>query len=321
VAAYLFPALDRLIIRVEMTDPRELSDEISDARRRFDDACERLRPDLHRFCTRMVGNPWDGEDVVHEALVAAFYRFAELRDPGALRSWLFRIAHNKCIDALRARRRFEPLDVLDANADDATTDRRALGDDLDDHARAARTLSNIVIGLPPRERACVVLKDVLECSLEETAEITGSSVGAVKAALHRGRTKLEDAPAAPPTAIEPAQRALVERYVTAFNRRDWAGVRALLSTDARLELVDRDVVPFAKSSYFTNHDQLRLPWTLELAVVDGIEAIVQFRERDGRWIAHSVVRLELAAGAVTTVRDYLHVDYLLRDSEVTRRPT
>src|SRR3954447_21091322 len=77
-----------------------LPDDVAAARKRFEEACTPLRADLHRFCTRMTGDPCDGEDVLQDALAAAFYRFPELRDGAAFRSWMFRIAHNRCIDFL-----------------------------------------------------------------------------------------------------------------------------------------------------------------------------------------------------------------------------
>lgn len=291
-----------------MTDP--ISQEITDARRRFDEACERLRPDLHRFCTRMAGNPCDGEDIVHDTLVLAFYRLAELRDPAALRSWLFRIAHNKCIDLLRTRR----LDALD---DDTPDQEHPMDERLDRKQRTERVLANIVTELPPRERACVVLRDVLDLSLEDTAEITGSTTGAVKAALHRGRDKLERAEHAPPRrrSLPARHRDLIERYVAAFNRRDWDAVRSLLSDEARLEVVHRSEGPFG-DTYFTNYGRLAWPWKLALAHVDGVESVVHFRHVDGAWLPHAIIQLAIDDDKIALVRDYVHIDYLLHDSIV-----
>ena len=293
-----------------MTDP--IRQEITDARQRFDEACARLRPDLHRFCTRMTGDPCDGEDIVHDTLVLAFYRLAELRDPAALRSWLFRIAHNKCIDRLRARRR---LDVL---PDDTPDQEHPMDERLDRKQRTERVLANIVTELPPRERACVVLRDVLDHSLEDTAEIVGATVGAVKAALHRGRDKLERAAHAPPRprrALPARHRDLIQRYLAAFNRRDWDAVRSLLSADARLEVVHRSEGPFG-NTYFTNYGGLAWPWKLALARVDGTESVVHFRQVDGTWRPHAIIQLAIDDDQITLVRDYVHIDYLLDSSVV-----
>lgn len=183
--------------------------------------------------------------------------------------------------------------------------------------RAEKALTHIVTTLPPRERACVVLKDILDWSLEETAEIVGSNVGAVKAALHRGRTKLEGAERLQAAAsLAPHDRALVERYLEAFNHRDWDAVRGLLTEDARLEIVDRGEGLLADAGYFVNHAKLGWNWKLGIAHVDGLEAIVRFREVDGAWLPHSIVQLEIADGRVARVRDYIHVEYILQHSVV-----
>jgi RNA polymerase sigma-70 factor (ECF subfamily) len=258
----------------------------------------------------MTGSACDGEDVVQETLMRGFYRFSELREGTSLRSWLFRIAHNRCVDFLRRRGRF-------VAEEDVATD-TALDDELDRKQRADRALANAVTELPPKERACLILKDVLDCSLEETAEITESNVGAVKAALHRGREKLERAELAPQKmrALPPEQRAVIERYLTAFNARDWDGVRALLTADARLELVAPFEGLFRNTTYLTNYGRLPTNWKLALAVVDGVESVVHFREIDGRWRPRSVIQFGIAGDKVALVRDYVHAEYMLQHSDV-----
>jgi RNA polymerase sigma-70 factor (ECF subfamily) len=110
--------------------------------------------------------------------------------------------------------------------------------------------------------------------------------------------------------------ALVERYLAAFNRRDWDAVLALLSDDARLEVVHRSEGPLRDSSYFTNYGHLAWPWKLALAHVDGIESVVHFRHIDGAWAPHTVVQLSFDGAQIAVVRDYIHVDYLLRNSTI-----
>lgn len=274
-------------------------------RPQFDELCQRLRPELHRFCTRMLGNPWDGEDVLQDALVLGYYRASELRDASALRAWLFRIAHNKCIDALRVRKQLEPLD------DEFHSEDPTMVDKLSEQERTSRAMTAIVTKLPPRERACVLLGDVLGMTLDETAEITDSTVGSVKAALHRGRSKLERSLDAPRAHLGGSDRTLVERYLAAFNARDWNAVIALLGSDARLEVVDRSEGPLRDACYFINYSRLPCTWRLAVARVDGVEAIVQFRQIDGAWRPHTIVRLDIVDGAITRIRDYNHVDYML----------
>jgi RNA polymerase sigma-70 factor (ECF subfamily) len=283
------------------------------ARQAFEHESERLRPDLHRFCTRMTGSVSDGEDMVQDALTHAFYRLPELREGTSLRAWLFRIAHNRCIDLLRRRKALVPLDeemATDADADS----------DLEQKQLARSTLSAIFSELPPKERASVVLKDVLGYSLEETAEITSSNVGAVKAALHRARQKLErSATLGRPKAFAPNDQRLIETYLERFNQRDWEGVRALLSEDARLEVMSRTEGPF-HSAYFQNYSKLSWEWRLGLADVEGTTMLVHFRRTDGEWRPHSVIVIGVEDGRVSLIRDYVHIDYLLSGAQVEGAP-
>jgi RNA polymerase sigma-70 factor (ECF subfamily) len=282
---------------------------VLEARQRFDQESDRLRVDLHRFCTRMTGSVSDGEDMVQDALVHAFYHLPELREDASLRAWLFRIAHNRCIDHLRRRKSFVPLDD-EAPAVEATAP------SLEDQQLAQSTLAAIFTQLPPKERASVVLKDVLGYSLEETAEITSSNVGAVKAAIHRARHKLTRAARAehaPPISDE--HRQLIASYLERFNQRDWPGVRALLSDDARLEVVQRTEGPMT-GSYFQNYASLSWEWRLAWAEVEGAPMVVHFRKLGDAWQPHSVIVFEVDAGQITLVRDYVHIDYLLGGAQL-----
>jgi RNA polymerase sigma-70 factor, ECF subfamily len=147
-----------------------------------------LRPSLHRYCARMTGSVADGEDVVQEALFDAYRRLATFDDARPLRPWLFRIAHHRCVDLLRRRGVREGAEAaaeLPDTVDPEDPPGPALG----------RAVEHLVLALPPKERACVLLKDVLDLSLEEVAELVDSTVGGVKAALHRGRAKLAALPA------------------------------------------------------------------------------------------------------------------------------
>src|SRR5437870_11311867 len=95
-----------------MTAHDSLLSYLQDARRRFLDLIDEVRPDLHRYCARMTGSITDGEDVVQDTLARAYYELAELKEMPALRPWLFRIAHNRAIDYMSSykRRMSEQLD-------------------------------------------------------------------------------------------------------------------------------------------------------------------------------------------------------------------
>lgn len=178
-----------------------------------------LRPSLHRYCARMTGSVADGEYVVQDALFDAYRRLESFDGARPLKPWLFRIAHNRCIDFLRRRGVREDAES-EADAPDVVWPDDPPGPAL------GRAVEHLVLTLPPVERACVLLKDVLDYSLEEIAELVGSTVGGVKAALHRGRAKLAASPMPRPRggdAATPDVAALLLQYVERFNRRDWDG--------------------------------------------------------------------------------------------------
>ncbi len=153
----------------------------------FLETVTQLRPRLHRYCSRMTGSVLDGEDVVQDALFEAYRKLDQYDDSRPLAPWLFRIAHNRCIDFLRRRGVRVEAETAAMSPDfvmPATPPVLGVG----------RAVEQLVMSLPPRERACVLLKDVFDYTLEEIAELVSSTVGAVKAALNRGRSKLATAP-------------------------------------------------------------------------------------------------------------------------------
>src|SRR5215475_6776399 len=138
-----------------MTAHDSLLSSLQDARRRFLDLINEVRPELHRYCARMTGSIADGEDVVQDTLARAYYELSELRELPALRSWLFRIAHNRALDYLRRyeRRMSEPLDVaMDIAADDLAEPDIALS-----RQEAVRAAVSQFLELVPAQRSCVIL--------------------------------------------------------------------------------------------------------------------------------------------------------------------
>jgi RNA polymerase sigma-70 factor, ECF subfamily len=274
---------------------------------------EALRPSLHRYCARMTGSVADGEDVVQEALFHAYRRLDTYDDARPLEPWLFRVAHNRCVDFLRRRGVREDAEATaDADADHA-----AWPDDPPGPA-LGRAVEHLVLALPPMERACVLLKDVLDHSLDEIADLVGSTVGGVKAALHRGRAKLaalgtsgSRVPRAPVPASARDAGALAE-YVERFNRRDWDGLRDLVRADARVRVADRFTGPIADSGYFGRYAQVATPWRLVTADVDGEPMIVAEYAEHGVWVARGLMRLRVRDGRVVEIADYKHCPWVLR---------
>jgi RNA polymerase sigma-70 factor, ECF subfamily len=265
-----------------------------------------LRPRLHRYCARMTGSVMDGEDLVQEALFHAYRNLDSFDETRALEPWLFRIAHNRCIDYLRRRevqRQAEAQAVLPDSVLPVESDTTALG-----HA-----IEHLVLTLPPMERAAVLLKDVFDYSLAELATLLESNVGAVKSALNRARSKLAISSAPPRRHPEPDTHAIdiLTLYVDHFNRHDWDGIRQLAATDARLRVADRFSGSLSDAPYFRNYERSRPSWRMVPAAVDGEPAILTLREHAGEWIPQSIARLDVSDNGVTRITDYLHCPWVL----------
>ena len=264
-----------------------------------------LRPSLHRYCSRMTGSVMDGEDVVQDSLFEAYRKLDQYDDSRPLAPWLFRIAHNRCIDLLRRRGVRVEAETASMSPDSVTpSNPPVLG--------LGRAVEHLVMNLPPKERACVLLKDVFDYTLEEIAELVGSTVGGVKAALNRGRSKLAASPepAKSHREVNAELSRLLHLYVDRFNKRDWDGLRELISADAQLRVVDRFAGPFDESPYFGNYERQRVPWRLTVAEVDGELAVVVLRQHGDEWRPDSVARLEVIDQHIARIVDYTHCPWV-----------
>jgi RNA polymerase sigma-70 factor (ECF subfamily) len=254
----------------------------------------------------MTGSVMDGEDVVQDALFEAYRKLDQYDDSRALAPWLFSIAHNRCIDFLRRRgvrteaeaASMGPEYVLPAHPP-------VLG--------VGRAVEQLVMSLPPKERACVLLKDVFDYTLEEIAELVSSTVGGVKAALNRGRSKLAASPEPVRSnrEVNPELSRLLHLYVDRFNKRDWEGLRELVSADAQLRVADRFAGPIDESPYFGNYERQRVPWRLAVAEVDGELAVTVLRQHRDEWKPDSVVRLEVIDQQIARILDFAHCPWVL----------
>ncbi|MPZ86895.1 MAG: sigma-70 family RNA polymerase sigma factor [Nitriliruptorales bacterium] len=220
---------------------------------------EQHRVELTGYCYRMLGSAFEAEDAVQETLVRAWRGLDRFEGRAALRSWLYRIATNVCLDMLNGRqRRARPMDLGPSKTADALLgaalpevswiepipDSRVLSaDDPADLAVSRETVRLAFVAalahLPPRQRAVLILREVLRWKATEVAELLDTTVASVNSALQRARATLaarEIAATDPSQPMDDAQRALLARYVDAFERYDLDSLTSLLAEDATLSM-------------------------------------------------------------------------------------
>jgi RNA polymerase sigma-70 factor, ECF subfamily len=223
----------------------------------LDRRLDKYRPELTGYCYRMLGSAADAEDAAQETLIRAWRGLDRFEGRSALRSWLYRIATNVCLDMLQGRnRRALPVDISPASPPIEA----ALGDPLpasswvepipdghviapgSDPADVAETRESIRLAfvaalqhLPARQRAVLILREVLRWQAAEVAELLESTVAAVNSALQRARStlaKVDLGASRPLDGMAKEDKALLRRYVDAFERYDIESLVALLHEDA-----------------------------------------------------------------------------------------
>jgi RNA polymerase sigma-70 factor (ECF subfamily) len=224
---------------------------------------EQHRRELIAYCYRMLGSPFEAEDAVQETLLRAWRGRERFEGRSAVRSWLYRIATNVCLDAVDGRkRRAVPMDfgragapvVENLNVPAEVTWLEPLPDDPADAAESRETLKLAFVAalqrLPAKQRAALILCEVLHWKAAEAAELLETSVASINSALQRARATLEaEAPAQPP--LSAADRELLDRYVRAFEAYDIEALTQLIAEDATQNMPPFDLWLAGRDDIFT----------------------------------------------------------------------
>ena len=222
---------------------------------------EEHRRELIAYCYRMLASPFEAEDAVQETMLRAWRSLDRFEGRSALRSWLYRIATNVCLDMLEGReRRARPIDLGPAGEPVAENLRtpdvpwlQPIPDPADE-AVEKETIKLALVGalqhLPPKQRAVLILCEVLRWQASEVAELLDSTVASVNSALQRARATLETAEA-PSATPEDVDADLLSRYVAAFEAYDIEALTALIREDATQSMPPFDLWLRGRDDIFT----------------------------------------------------------------------
>jgi RNA polymerase sigma-70 factor, ECF subfamily len=208
------------------------------------ESLEQYRRELTGYCYRMLGSAFDAEDAVQETMLRAWRSLEQFEGRSALKSWLYRIATNVCFDALAGRdRRARPMDL--GPAQEPLLENLAelpevtwitplpTPDELAEQRESLRLAFVAALQhLPPRQRAALILCEVLRWQASEAAELLDTTVASVNSALQRARATLAKADVREPSVLDDETKALLERYVAAFEAYDIDRLTELLHEDA-----------------------------------------------------------------------------------------
>ncbi|MFI0505124.1 sigma-70 family RNA polymerase sigma factor [Streptomyces albogriseolus] len=301
-----------------------------------DATLEQYRVELTGYCYRMLGSSFEAEDAVQDTMIRAWRSLDKFEGRSSLRSWLYRIATNVCLDMLSAgNKRARPMDLTDSTplAQAALSPRpdhtwlEPMPDDRvlptpADPAEAAVAKESVRLAfmaalqrLPAKQRAVLILREVLAWKASEVAELLGTSVASVNSALQRARATLAERrePGTDATVCDPLdedQKKLLDRYVAAFEGYDMSALTALLHEDAIMTMPPFDL-------WLTGADDITgFMTTLGAACahsklvpveVNGLPGFAQYKPdpENGGYTPWAVQALEISGGRITGFHCFL----------------
>ncbi len=292
---------------------------------------ERYRPELLAHCYRMLGSLADAEDAVQDTYLRAWRSFGSFEARSSERTWLYRIATNTCLTALAHHSRRVLPAGLGAPSDDPSAPPgpadpavawlqpvpdAMITPDTDDPAVIAASRDSVRLALiaslqqlPSRQRAVLILRDVLAWPAAEVAVVLNMSVAAVKSALQRARARLGEAASDAehvPELTEPEHRALLNRYIAAFQDADATALEQLLREDATLEAPPlrnwyagiRFCLPYMAAHVLGTPGQ----WRMVPTSANGQPAVAAwYRGPDGRYLPYGIVVLTATTAGISRI--------------------
>src|ERR671936_657482 len=289
---------------------------------------EQYRSELQGYCYRMLASPFEAEDAVQEAFIRAWRAIEKFEGRAALRSWLYRIATNVCLDMLQGReRRARPMDLGPAGEpviDNLHSRSEATwvlptpdpAEVAESHETIRLAFVSALQQLPPKQRAVLILCEVLHWQASEVAELLETTVASVNSALQRARATLASAETHNATPeLEEADRGLLERYVKAFERYDMEALTALIHEDATQSMPPYDL-------WLTGRDDIFAWWwgpgigckgsrVIPTVAANGSPAFGQYKPSpDGGYEPWALQVLELRDGRIVELTFFLSTDRL-----------
>jgi RNA polymerase sigma factor (sigma-70 family) len=272
-----------------------------------------MRAELHRYCARITGSVFDGEDIVQETIMRVLQTPSRPTLPKALRAYIFRTAHNAAIDLSRSKLLRDP--VAQHENDEVADPAR---DPFEELARKQALTLAIAqyLQLPQPQRSIVILKDVLNESISDISVTLGLSVQSIKAHLHRGRLRMMKLGQPPKESIRPASaNAATQSYVDCFNSRNWSGLRAMLAEDVVLHQTSVAVVRGKGNvgeNFFSRYSSLD-DWKMSIAFVEGREVVWVIDMSEGKPEDYFMV-LNWRDGTLSSITDFRHARYIARNA-------
>ncbi len=294
---------------------------------------EDYRTELTGFCYRMLGSAFEAEDAVQDTMVRAWRSQDRFEGRSSLRSWLYRIATNVCLDMLgSSKKRARPMDFTDpkplAQAQlnphaeavwlEPVPDGRVIGPAADPAetavARESVRLAFVAAlqHLPPKQRAVLILREVLAWKASEVAELLETSVASVNSALQRARATLAESKTDGGDTVKPMdeeQQKLLERYVAAFEGYDMKALTALLHEDAVLSMPPFDlwlVGPADITGFMLTHGAACNGSRMLATVANGTPAFAQYHPTpEGHFLPWALQVIEISEGRIAHINTFL----------------